>query len=88
MATKECLDCEAKIGATEKVCPACGADLEALEEAVTAVEKANKIIARRKAQEGPPKCEHSKDKTKCEVCTPPAPAKKKSIFGALTKGKK
>lgn len=50
MATKQCEACDTTIGESEKTCPACGVDLETLEEEVAAVDRANTILQKRKAK--------------------------------------
>lgn len=72
MASKKCLECDAVIGENEKVCPACQTDLEELEQTVAAVEKANKVIAKRAAAVPPPEPESE-----------PEPETKVSIFRRL-----
>ena len=52
--TKKCEACDVVIGKTETKCPACGVDLEELEEAVKVVERANAIIEKRKKAALPP----------------------------------
>jgi RNA polymerase subunit RPABC4/transcription elongation factor Spt4 len=44
---KKCIDCDAVIGDTDTICPACGVDQEEVEMTVKAVERANRIIAKR-----------------------------------------
>lgn len=72
MEKKNCIECGQEIAASEKKCPACSADLETLEQEVEVVERAQKLIEKKKARETPP---------------PPSPettpAKKKSIFASL-----
>ena len=74
---KLCPECEAKIGAKEETCPACGINIEEFEESISAVERVNKVIEKRKGQG-----------TSAPSVTP---AKKKSILSGLanlTKGKR
>lgn len=52
--TKKCECCEAEIGKDEKVCPKCSVDFDELEETVTAIDRANAVLAKRKAKETPP----------------------------------
>lgn len=73
MEKKNCIECGQEIAATEKVCPACKADLETLEQEVAVVERATNLIAKKKQREAP------------EVIPPQPPAKKKSIFASLEK---
>lgn len=72
--TKECINCDAKIGKDEKVCPACTEDQELMEESVKTVEKVNAILAKRKAKEIP--------------APAPQPEKKISVFRKLALKKK
>lgn len=76
MATKQCEACDAKIGENEKVCPACSADLESLEQTVSEVDRANKILAKRKAKETPPTPENQPE------------TKKQGFFSALASKRK
>lgn len=52
--TKKCEYCDETIGKSETKCPKCGTDFEALEEDVKAIERANKVIEKRKAKDAPP----------------------------------
>lgn len=74
--TKQCEVCDQEIGSTEKKCPKCSTDFDELEEAVGIVTKANAVVKKRADKEAaknvlPP--------------APPAPPKKKSIFGNLAR---
>lgn len=70
--TKVCENCEQEIGASEKVCPKCGTDFEALEQEIGVIERAQKVLTKR-------------NKVK-ETPTPETkPAAKKSIFASLTR---
>lgn len=51
--TKECPNCDAKIASSEVKCPACGVNIEELEDAVTTVETAQKVIEKRRAKNAP-----------------------------------
>lgn len=64
--SKVCEACEAKVGKDDKVCPACGVDFEELEEAVSVVDRANKVLAKRNIKPQPEPL--------------PAPTKKENIF--------
>jgi hypothetical protein len=71
METKICDGCDAEIGTSETKCPRCGEDLTELEEMVSAVDKANNALAKRKARE---------EKARKDRETPtPTPAAKKSF---------
>lgn len=72
--TKKCEVCDQEIGITEKVCPKCQTDFEELEQEVSVVTRAQKVVAARKAKEIP-----------LLPPPPPPPAKKKSVFGSLGK---
>jgi hypothetical protein len=72
-ATKNCEVCEQEIGASEKVCPKCSTDFEALEEELKVVERARTVAEKRRKAALPPE-------TKPEV----KPAKR-SIFRSLAK---
>lgn len=74
MATKECINCDAKIGDTETKCPACGVEIAELESEVGAVDRALKILEKRKKQAAPPEPEPT-----------PEPKKKKSFLHNLSK---
>jgi RNA polymerase subunit RPABC4/transcription elongation factor Spt4 len=52
--TKHCEACDAEIGKDEKVCPKCAVDFDELEETVTAIDRANAVLAKRKAKAVPP----------------------------------
>lgn len=75
--TKKCEVCEAEIGESEKVCPKCSTDFDALEEAIKTIDTADTVrTKRRKAKEAeaaPP-----------VVPPQPQPAKR-SIFASLTR---
>lgn len=75
METKKCLECEQEIAVTEKKCPKCGADLETLEQEVAVVERAQKLLEKKRKRETPP-----------EPPAPPVP-EKSSIFASLGKVK-
>lgn len=78
MPEKICEVCNAKIGETDTVCPACGADLETLEQEIESVVRATKVIEKRRKAAEPP-----------QPPPPPAPPKKKlTIFQALALKKK
>lgn len=51
--TKQCEACDATIGKDEKVCPKCSVDFDELEETVTAIDRANAVLAKRKAKAVP-----------------------------------
>ena len=73
--TKKCEHCDAEIGATETSCPKCGVNFEELEEVISTLDKANKVLEKRRKAAQPP-----------EPPAPPAPAKKKtgiSLFRSL-----
>lgn len=74
MPTKVCLSCEKEIGESEKDCPACGVNLEELEDAVATVEKAQAILDKRRKPITPPVPEPT-----------PEPAKKTSRLVSLGK---
>lgn len=82
MSTKTCELCDATIGETDKECPACGADLEAVNEQVEAVERANKILEKRKAKAAPPVPPTPTPQPQ------PEPKKKQSVFSKLALKKK
>jgi uncharacterized C2H2 Zn-finger protein len=88
MATKKCEVCEADIGETEVKCPKCGVEFSELEETVTAVERANQILEkRRKAKEESEKCK--KCGKKHEGDCPPEPKRNKLRgLGAALRGRK
>jgi RNA polymerase subunit RPABC4/transcription elongation factor Spt4 len=67
--TKECEVCSQIIGSSEKVCPKCGTDFDALEDEVKVVQRAQSVAAKRAKAIVPPE--------------PPPPAKKPSIFRSL-----
>jgi RNA polymerase subunit RPABC4/transcription elongation factor Spt4 len=46
--TKQCPKCDAVIATTETKCPACGVDLEELENAIATVEAAQAVIEKRR----------------------------------------
>ena len=69
--TKNCEACDQQIGASETTCPRCGVVFAELEETVTAVEKAQTIIEKRRKAAQPP-----------EPQPQPQPAKK-NIVAAL-----
>lgn len=76
METKECPNCNVKVGKSEVTCPSCKVNFEELEDAVTTVERAQKIIEKRKpAPPAPP--------------TPPPPTNqpeaKRNVFTSLGK---
>jgi phage FluMu protein Com len=71
--TKICDSCDAEVGIIEKKCPKCSIDFEELEEAVTAVSKAQEVLEKRRKK---------KEQEAAPPPTPP-PAKKKSPFGGL-----
>lgn len=71
--TKKCEVCEAEIGSTETVCPACKADFAELEAEVQVVTRAQTVLAKRKAKEVPP----------TPVVAPTSTPAKKSIFASL-----
>lgn len=52
--TIECPNCEVTIGKTETACPKCGIVIEEFEDTITAVEKANAALERRKKKNAPP----------------------------------
>ena len=77
MPAKECPVCEAKIGETDTTCPACGTDLETLQQEIESVERVNKVLENRKKKETPP-----------APAPQPQPEKKLSIFAKLALKKK
>lgn len=52
--TKECPNCNVKVGKDEKICPSCKVDFDELEDAVTTVDRANKILEKRRTPPAPP----------------------------------
>jgi hypothetical protein len=76
MPAKECPVCEAKIGETDQTCPACGTDLETLQQEIESVERVNKVLENRKKKEVP------------APAPQPQPEKKLSIFAKLALKKK
>lgn len=79
--TKICESCDAEIGASETKCPKCGIIFEELEEAVSAVERAQSVLEKRRAKKEAeskcPKCKKDKHEGAC------APIKKPSALRAL-----
>lgn len=69
--TINCPECDVTIGKDEKECPSCHVNIEELEEAISTVERANKVIEKRKRASVPPPP---------ETPEPEAPKKKSSIF--------
>lgn len=77
---KLCEACDKEIGDNDAKCPACGVVFEELNDAVSAVEKANAILEkRRKKKEEDAKCKKC-GKIHEGAC---APIKKPSPFSAL-----
>jgi RNA polymerase subunit RPABC4/transcription elongation factor Spt4 len=78
--TKECSNCDAVIGKSEKTCPKCSLDLEELEDTVTAVERAQQILEKRRKKNEPAPAPEA----------PPAKAKNRflGLGSALRKEKK
>lgn len=74
-ATRFCNDCDTEIGATEKTCPKCKADLALADEEDGVVSRSLKRMANRKKREkkldDPPKTDD--------------PPKKKHVFSSLAK---
>lgn len=52
--TKECPSCDKEIGNSETKCPACGIEIEELENAIATVSKAQEVIDKRKKKSIPP----------------------------------
>ena len=71
MATKECPNCEQEIGESETTCPRCQVNISDLEDEISVVDRAQKVIERRKAKEAAP--------------VPTPTAKKRTIFRSLAK---
>ncbi len=72
--TRKCYDCDAEIGANEKICPKCKANLEDTDQEDGVIEKA---LARLKKKRKTPPTPPTPD--------PPPPAKKKSVFSSLNR---
>jgi hypothetical protein len=79
--TKECINCDAVIGATETKCPKCGAELAEMEETVSAIEKAQAILDKRKVKAAAKKAEEDARNA------PPAPKKKTAAERLRSLGK-
>lgn len=69
--TKKCEVCEQEIGASEKVCPKCSTDFDALEDEVKVVERARTVAEKRRKAIQPP------------VVPPVTQPAKRSIFRSL-----
>lgn len=67
MAEKECPVCEKTIGETDTICPACGTDLEILQEELASVERVNKVLENRRKKETPPTPEPQPEPKKMSV---------------------
>lgn len=83
--TKICEACDAEIATSEEKCPKCGVTFSELDETVTAVEKAQAIIEKRRKAKEPKPC------TKCGKVHDGECAKKTNrlrSLGAILKGKK
>lgn len=76
--TKVCPLCDATIGKTDATCPSCNEEIENVDEEAKVVERANKLLEKRRLKANPP--------------TPPVPQpqpkKKTSIFQSLALKKK
>jgi RNA polymerase subunit RPABC4/transcription elongation factor Spt4 len=70
-ATKKCEVCEQEIGESEKVCPKCATDFEAMEDEIRVVTRAQIVAERRRKAALPPEPE-----------VKPEPAKR-SVFRSL-----
>lgn len=52
--TRDCPNCEAVIGVSETKCPSCQVDLAEFEDAMTATEKINNALERKRKKAEPP----------------------------------
>jgi RNA polymerase subunit RPABC4/transcription elongation factor Spt4 len=84
METKTCENCDKVIGASESKCPSCGVVFEELEDAVATVDRANSILAKRKARTAPPEPTPVPEVPPAPAPEPtPNPQPKRNIFTSL-----